>query len=56
MVALSRFGEFGNLPAMRSMAGDLNPNTATFTFYRSEYNSALVNFTSGNPSWHPQPR
>ena len=44
VIALSRFGTFSNLHLMRSSATDYAPNTPTFTFYGSRYQSAYVDF------------
>ena len=43
--ALSRFGRFTNLQATHSSATDSFPNTATFSFYGSSYQSDLLTFT-----------
>lgn len=43
-VALSRFGTFTKLPEITSSANDVDPNTATFSFYNSSYTSNYVDF------------
>ncbi len=45
VVALMRFGNFTQLRYMTSSASDIYPNSATFTFYNSNYSSVLLNFT-----------
>jgi hypothetical protein len=42
IVALSRFGNFGNLHTTRSATGDVFPGTPTFTFYQSTYASQYL--------------
>jgi hypothetical protein len=44
--ALSRFGTFSGLRATHSSSSDIFPDTKTFSFYRSTYTSASVDFTS----------
>lgn len=46
IIALMRFGNFTSLHYMTSSATDVFPNTPTFTFYNSSYNSAYVDFMS----------
>jgi Domain of unknown function (DUF929) len=46
VVALSRFGTFKGLGTTRSASGDVFPNTATWTFYKSSYTSKYVAFSS----------
>ena len=43
-VALSRFGTFTKLPEIASTSNDVDPNTATFSFYQSSYTSNYVDF------------
>jgi thiol-disulfide isomerase/thioredoxin len=43
--ALSRFGTFTGLTASHSSSTDSDPNTPTFTFYKSTYKSDYVTFT-----------
>ena len=43
-VALSRFGTFTKLPEITSSGSDVDPNTATFSFYQSSYSSNYVDF------------
>ncbi len=44
VVALSRFGTFHNLQNMQSSATDVDPNTQTFSFYKSTYTSRYIVF------------
>src|SRR6266516_1307327 len=44
VVALSRFGTFGQLHETASAADDVYPNTSTFTFYNSTYTSSYIDF------------
>lgn len=44
IVALSRFGTFSNLHTITSSGNDSYPNTPTFTFYGSTYQSQYVDF------------
>jgi hypothetical protein len=44
VVALSRFGTFHNLHTTASSPTDVDPNTPTFTFYKSTYSSSYVDF------------
>jgi hypothetical protein len=44
--ALSRFGTFSGLTTTHSSSTDVNPNTPTWTFYKSTYKSNYVAFTS----------
>jgi thiol-disulfide isomerase/thioredoxin len=44
-VALSRFGTFGPLKGIHSSATDVDPNTATLTFYQAKYTSKYLVFT-----------
>ena len=44
-VALSRFGTLTPLHGIHSSSTDVNPNTATLTFYKSGYNSNYLSFT-----------
>ncbi len=46
VVALSRFGTFKGLSTTHSASGDVFPNTATWTFYKSSYTSKYVAFSS----------
>jgi hypothetical protein len=46
VVALSRFGTFKGLGTTRSASGDVFPNTATWTFYKSSYTSKYLTFSS----------
>ncbi len=46
VVALSRFGTFQGLGTTRSASGDVFPNTATWTFYKSSYTSKYLTFSS----------
>jgi thiol-disulfide isomerase/thioredoxin len=43
--ALSRFGTFSGLTTTHSSSTDADPNTPTFTFYKSAYTSKYVTFT-----------
>jgi Domain of unknown function (DUF929) len=43
--ALSRFGTFTGLTTTHSSSTDSDPNTPTFTFYKSTYKSDYINFT-----------
>jgi hypothetical protein len=43
--ALSRFGTFKGLTATHSSSTDVDPNTPTFTFYKSTFTSSYINFT-----------
>ena len=45
IIALSKFGTFTNLHYMTSSSSDVYPNTATFTFYNSTYQSPYITFT-----------
>jgi hypothetical protein len=45
VLALSRFGTFTNLQTTRSAPADVYPNTATFSFYGSSYQSDYLSFT-----------
>jgi len=45
ILALMRFGNFTNLQYMLSSPTDVYPNTPTFTFYNSSYESSYINFT-----------
>jgi hypothetical protein len=42
--ALSRFGHFSNLSEISSSSTDVDPNTPTFSFYKSNYASKYVSF------------
>jgi thiol-disulfide isomerase/thioredoxin len=42
--ALSRFGTFSNLSEISSSSTDTDPNTPTFSFYKSNYASKYVSF------------
>ncbi|MGC8587332.1 MAG: DUF929 family protein [Candidatus Micrarchaeia archaeon] len=42
VLALSRFGNFTSLHYMTSSSSDYSPNTPTFTFYNSSYNSRYI--------------
>lgn len=44
-VALSRFGTLTPLHGIHSSSTDVNPNTATLTFYKSGYHSKYLSFT-----------
>jgi hypothetical protein len=44
--ALSRFGTFTGLTTSHSSSTDADPNTPTWTFYKSTYKSNYINFTS----------
>lgn len=44
IVALLRFGNFSNLHYMTSNSTDVYPNTPTFSFYNSTYQSSYVSF------------
>jgi hypothetical protein len=44
--ALSRFGTFTGLTTSHSSSTDTDPNTPTWTFYKSTYKSNYINFTS----------
>lgn len=46
VMALSRFGTFQGLKTTRSAPNDVDPNTATFSFYGSTYQSAYLSFAS----------
>jgi hypothetical protein len=46
VVALSRFGTFSNLGLTTSSSTDVYPNTATFAFHGSTYDSKYVAFTA----------
>jgi hypothetical protein len=43
--ALSRFGTFSGLTTTHSSSTDSDPNTPTFTFYKSTYTSNYITFT-----------
>jgi hypothetical protein len=43
--ALSRFGTFTGLTTTHSSSTDSDPNTPTFTFYKSTYKSDYITFT-----------
>ncbi len=43
--ALSRFGTFSGLTTSHSSSTDVNPNTPTYTFYKSTYKSNYITFT-----------
>ena len=45
IVALSRFGSFSGLQTTHSASDDVYPNTPTFTFYGSSYQSQYLDFT-----------
>src|SRR5579859_1725803 len=47
IVALSRFGTFTGLRTVHSSSTDTDPNTPTFTFYKSSYTSQYLAFTPG---------
>jgi thiol-disulfide isomerase/thioredoxin len=60
IVALSRFGTFSGLESAHSSSTDLAPNTNTFTFLHSTYDSSYLSFSSvetadqqGNPLQTP---
>src|SRR5690242_477202 len=44
-VALSRFGTLTPLHGIHSSSTDVNPNTATLTFYKTGYHSKYLSFT-----------
>ncbi len=44
IMALSRFGTFSNLHETTSSPWDSDPSTPTFTFYKSSYTSAYLDF------------
>jgi hypothetical protein len=44
ITALSRFGTFHNLSNMQSSATDVDPNTQSFSFYKSTYTSPYIVF------------
>jgi hypothetical protein len=44
--ALLRFGTFKNLGEIDSSSTDVDPNTPTFTFYKSTYTSKYITFVS----------
>jgi hypothetical protein len=44
IVALARFGTFGDLHLAQSSGTDVYPNTPTFTFYGSSYHSDYLDF------------
>jgi hypothetical protein len=44
-VALSRFGSFGPFTGIHSNSTDVDPNTATLTFYKQQYSSKYLTFT-----------
>jgi hypothetical protein len=46
IVALSRFGTFSGLSTVHSSSSDVDPNTSTWTFYKSTYTSQYLTFTS----------
>jgi hypothetical protein len=41
---LSRFGAFSNVHEMQSSSTDTDPNTDTFTFYKTKYTSSIIDF------------
>ena len=43
--ALSRFGTFSGLTTTHSSSTDVDPNTPTYTFYKSTYKSNYITFT-----------
>jgi hypothetical protein len=43
--ALSRFGTFSGLTTTHSSSTDVDPNTPTYTFYKSSYKSDYITFT-----------
>jgi Domain of unknown function (DUF929) len=45
IVALSRFGTFSGLSTVHSSSTDVDPNTPTWTFYKSTYTSKYLTFT-----------
>lgn len=44
VIALSRFGTFSKLPESLSSDQDVDPNTSTFTFVKSQYTSPYLDF------------
>ena len=44
-IALSRFGSFGTIKGIHSSSTDVDPNTATLTFYKQQYSSKYLTFT-----------
>jgi hypothetical protein len=45
IVALSRFGTFSGLSTVHSSSSDVDPNTPTWSFYKSTYTSKYLTFT-----------
>jgi hypothetical protein len=45
IVALSRFGTFSGLSTVHSSSTDVDPNTPTWSFYKSTYTSKYLTFT-----------
>jgi Domain of unknown function (DUF929) len=45
IIALSRFGTFSGLSTVHSSSIDTDPNTPTWTFYKSTYTSKYLTFT-----------
>jgi hypothetical protein len=45
IVALSRFGTFSGLNTVHSSSTDTDPNTPTWSFYKSTYTSSYLTFT-----------
>lgn len=43
---LSRFGTFSNLHEIQSSSTDIDPNTDTFTFYKSSYTSQYIDLST----------
>ncbi|TAM99807.1 MAG: DUF929 domain-containing protein [Rhodanobacteraceae bacterium] len=46
VLALSRFGDFKNLRTMRSSSTDVYPDTVTFSFHGTQYESRYLTFQS----------
>ena len=46
IVALSRFGTFSGLSTIHSSSIDVDPNTPTWSFYKSSYTSKYLTFSS----------
>ncbi len=44
VIALSKFGTFSNLNTVKSSSTDVDPNTSTFSFYKSSYTSKYISF------------
>jgi hypothetical protein len=44
LIAFSKFGTFSGVKEARSSAFDVDPSTATFSFYQASYTSSLIGF------------